>query len=142
MYIYISTFGKLFTKVLNDRLNVWVEKYHVYIEAQAGFRQHMGNVDTICVCHGLITHLLNNKKTLYTVFVEFTKAFDYLVRDVIWYKLIKYGVSGKMLDIIKSMYEHVRSRVKYNNTLSDDFSCFRGQTRGITVSILIQYVPE
>ena len=27
-----------------------------------------------------------------------------------------------MLDIIKSMYENVRSRVKYNNTLSDDFS--------------------
>jgi len=40
-----------------------------------------------------------------------------------------------MLDIIKSMYEHVRSRVKYNNTLSDDFSWvfFRGQTRGITL---------
>jgi len=29
-----------------------------------------------------------------------------------------------MLDIIKSMYDHVRSSVKYNNTLSDDFSCF------------------
>ena len=47
------------------------------------------------VFHGLITHILNNKKTLYTAFVDFTKAFDYLVRDVIWYKLIKYGVRGK-----------------------------------------------
>jgi len=26
-----------------------------------------------------------------------------------------------MLDIIKSMYENVRPRVKYNNTLGDDF---------------------
>jgi len=34
------------------------------------------------------------------------------------YKLIKYRVRGKMLDIIKSMYENVRSRVKYNNDLS------------------------
>ena len=84
----------------------------------------MGTVDNIFVFHGLITHLLNNKKTLYTALVDFTKAFDYLVRDVIWYKLIKYGVRGKMLDIIKSMYDHVRSSVKYNNTLSDDFSCF------------------
>jgi len=39
------------------------------------------------VFHGLITHLPNNKKTLYTALVDFTKAFDYLVRDVIWYKL-------------------------------------------------------
>jgi len=62
------------------------------------------------------------------------------------YKLIKYGVRGKMLDIIKSMHENVRSRVKYmyTNTLTDDFSWVfvRGQTRGITLSILIQYILE
>ena len=46
----------------------------------------MGTVDNIFVFHGLITHILNNKKTLYTALVDFTKAFDYLVRDVIWYK--------------------------------------------------------
>ena len=48
------------------------------------------------------------------------------------------------MDIINSMYENVRSRVKCNNTLSDDYSCcfFGGQTRGITVSILIQYVLQ
>jgi len=107
----LSTFGKIFTKVLNDRLNVWAEMYHVYIEAQAGFRQHMGTVD-----------------------VDFTKAFDYLVRDVIWYKLIKYGVRGKMWDIIKSMYEHVRSSVKYNNETSDDFSCCLGVRQGESFS--------
>ena len=82
----------------------------------------MGTVDNMFVFHGLITHILNSKKTLYTAFVDFTKAFAYLVRDVIWYKLIKYA--GKMLDIIKSMYANVRSRVKHNNTLSEDFSCF------------------
>ena len=74
-------------------------KYHVYIEAQAGFRQHMGTVDNIFVLHGLITHLLNNNKKLYAGFVDFTKAFDYLIRDVIWFKLIRYGVRGKMLDV-------------------------------------------
>ena len=51
------------------------------------------------------------------------------------YKLIKYGVRGKMLDIIKSMYENVRSRVKYNNTLSDDFSWgFLGVRQGESLS--------
>jgi len=34
------------------------------------------------------------------------------------------------MDIIKSMYENVRSRVKYNNTLSDDFNCFLGVRQG------------
>ena len=28
-----------------------------------------------------------------------------------------------MLDVIKSMYESVRSRIRYQNVLSDDFTC-------------------
>jgi len=43
----LSTFGKLFSEVLNDRLHVWAEKYHVYIETHAGFRQHMGTVNNM-----------------------------------------------------------------------------------------------
>ena len=63
----LSTFGQLFTKVLNNRLNVWAEKYHVYIEAQAGFRQHMGTVDNIFVFHGLITHIYLITRKHYTL---------------------------------------------------------------------------
>ena len=55
----------------------------------------MGTVDNIVILHGVITHLLNNNKKLYAAFVAFTKDFDYLVRDVIWYKLIKFGIRGK-----------------------------------------------
>jgi hypothetical protein len=65
----------------------------------------MSTIDNVFILHGIITHLLDNSKTLYAVFVDFTKAFDYLVRDVIWYKLIKFGVRGKMLDIIRSIYK-------------------------------------
>ena len=60
----LSTFGKLFTKIVNKCLNVWAEKYHVYSEAQAGFRKNMGTVDNIFILHGVITHLLNNNKKL------------------------------------------------------------------------------
>lgn len=33
----LSTLGKLFTRILNNRLNEWAENYIVYVEAQAGF---------------------------------------------------------------------------------------------------------
>ena len=130
----LSTFGKLFTKVVNERLNIWAEKYNVYIESQAGFRKNMGTVDNVFILHGIVTHLLNNNKKMIALFVDFTKAFDYLVRDVIWYKLIKFGVRGKMLDIIRSMYDNVRSRVKYNNTISEDFECCLGVRQGESLS--------
>ena len=43
--ILLSTLGKLFTRILNTRLNEWAEEYNVYIEAQAGFRKHMSTVE-------------------------------------------------------------------------------------------------
>ena len=60
-------------------------------------------------------HILSNAKKLYCAFVDFTKTFDFVVRDIIWYKLIKVGIRGKILDIIRSMYTEVKSQVKYNN---------------------------
>ena len=58
----------------------------MYIEAQADFRTKMGTVDNIFVLQGLITHLINQGKKLYCEFVDFNKAFDYINRDILWYK--------------------------------------------------------
>ena len=58
-------------------------EYNVYIEAQAGYRKGMGTVDNIFVLQVIITHILNQNKKLYTAFVDFTKAFDFIVRYII-----------------------------------------------------------
>ena len=80
----LSTFGKLFSRILKNRLTEWAEEYHIYVEAQAGFRKHMGTVENIFVLHGVINHLLNKNKKLYSAFIDFTKAFDYVVRENMW----------------------------------------------------------
>ncbi len=67
-------------------------------------------------------------------FVDFSKAFDYVVRDNLWLKLIKLGVRGKILNIIKSMYCNVKSRVTMQNRLSEEFSCFLGVRQGDCLS--------
>ena len=133
----LSAFGKLFSRLLNNRLTGWAEKYAVLIEAQAGFRENMCTADNIYVLHGLTTHLLNNNKQLYCSFIDFSKAFDYVVRDILWFKLIKYGVRGKMLDIIMSMYKNIKSRVKLDNKLSQEFSCMTGVRQGECLSPIL-----
>ena len=90
----------------------------------------MSTIDNIFILRALIRHYLNKNEYLYCAFVDFTKAFDYVVRDVIWYKLLKIGVRGKMLDIIKSIYNNVKSQVKHNNTLSSSFTCNIGVRQG------------
>jgi hypothetical protein len=130
----LSCLGKLFTKVLNSRLTTWAEDYFVYVEAQAGFRAGMCTTDNIFVLHAVITHLINNGKKLYCAFVDYTKAFDYVVRDNLWYKLIKLGVRGKILDTMRSMYVSAKSAVKINGQVSDSFFCRTGDLQGESVS--------
>ena len=78
---HLSTLGKLFTRILNNRVTKWAENYAVYIEAHAGFRSNMSTVDNIFVLHRLLTHILNTGKQFYCAFIDFSKAFDYVVRD-------------------------------------------------------------
>ena len=58
--------------------------------------------------------MLNSGKKLYCAFIDFTKAFDYIVRDNLWAKLIKLGIRGKILNIIHSLYNCIKSKVKLN----------------------------
>ena len=55
----LSTLGKLFTRVLNNRLTWWAEAYGVYIEAQAGFRPKYSTIDNLFNFDGVISHFLN-----------------------------------------------------------------------------------
>ena len=60
----------------------------------------MDTTDNIFSLHGHVSHYLNNNKKLFCAFIDFAKAFDYVVRDNLWYKLIKLGIKGKLLNII------------------------------------------
>ena len=133
----LSVLGKLFTRILNNRLSEWAENYQVLIEAQAGFRPGMSTVDNVFVLHGLLSHVLNQGNQLYCAFVDYTKAFDYIVRENLWYKMIKYGLRGKILNIIMSMYSKVKSKVKFNNQTGNDFSCRLGVRQGECLSPLL-----
>ena len=79
--------------------------------SNALFVSCMCTADNIYVLHGLMKHLLNINIQLYCSFIDFSQCFDYVVRDVLWFKLIKYGVRGKMLDIIMSMYNNIKIKV-------------------------------
>ena len=99
-----------------------------------GFRKGMGTSDNIFVLNNSITHFINNNERLYCAFVDFTKAFDFVVRDILWFELIKFGVRGKS----------VKSRVKHDNTLSEPFTCNTGVRQGECLSpfLFTMYVND
>ena len=72
---------------------------------------------------------------LYMVFsVDFSKAFDYVVRDNLWFKLIELGARGNILNVIMSMYNNDKSKVKFNNEKGEEFACYMGVRQGECLS--------
>ena len=117
----VSCLGKLFTSILNKRLIDFDAENNIISDAQFGFRKDMSTVDAIFTLHYLIHRTLKNRNRLYCCFVDYSKAFDFVNRQNLWYKIIQQGIEGRMLIIIRSIYDNVKSCVKYNNLLSDFF---------------------
>ena len=130
----LSILGKIFTRILNNRLDCWAEKYQIYIEAQHGFRRGRGTTDSLFILQQIINQVLEDGKKLYAFFVDFSKAFDMVVHDNLWYKLLKNGISGKMFSIIQSMYTCLKTRVVNNGEKSDAFYCQLGVRQGECLS--------
>ena len=130
----LSVLGKLFTAVLNKRLDTWAEAYSIYIEAQNGFRRGRGTADCIFILQQLITQFVDKGKQLYAFFIDFSKAFDSVVHENLWYKLINMGIKGKMFVIVRSMYSRLKTRVVNNGEKSDSFYCQLGVRQGECLS--------
>ena len=128
----LSVFGKLFTRVLNNRSTFWAESYGILIEEQGGFREKRSTIDNIFVLHSLINLVTEKGGKVYTAFVDFRKAFDYVNRDFLWSKLITPGIRGNILNIIRGMYNEVKSKVKYMGNTS--FGRFLGVRQGESLS--------
>jgi len=107
----ISLVAKLFTSLLNNRLLQWSSRYNVVSDAQFGFKPGLGTRDAIFALQGLVTRTLQRGKRLFCVFVDYRKAFDRVTHTELWFKLARAGVRGKLLEVIKSMKNDVKSCV-------------------------------
>ena len=115
----LSILGKLFVGILNERLEKFTKEFDLINENQAGFRKGYRTSDHMFTLNSLIQHFLQvKKKNLYVCFVDFRKAFDKVSHTILWNKLLNYGVNGKFLILIKSMYASVKSAVRTNSGLS------------------------
>ena len=108
----IKLFSKLFASVLNERLKTWVVENENTSDAQFGLKANHSTIDAAFILKYLIDKQLMVKKKLYRAFVDLKKAIDSVSRLSLWYKMIKSGIDGKLLDVIKSLYENIKLQVK------------------------------
>lgn len=135
----VNVIGKIFSLLLRDRINKWCESENILNDSQYGFRDNRSTTDAIFLLHATIQKVLANKSKLYCTFIDYQRAFDTVNRDALWYKLLQLGISSKMVNMIKCIYNKVQSCVKVSNSmpLSDFFDVAIGLKQGEPLSPLL-----
>ena len=133
--ILLSMLGKILIGILNNRLWEVVNKFEILTESQAGFRQGYRTTDHLFTLTTLTDHYTTkNKKSLFLCFIDFRKAFDKVDYELLWRKISNYGAGGKYFNVIKSMYEKVKSCIRSKNGLTNFFNHRRGVRQGCLLS--------
>ena len=100
----LSTVSKVYSSILNSRLSEYLETCGVLCEEQNGFRKGRSCKDHAFVLANLIQDRIDQRKSTYVSFIDFEKAFDWINRDLLLYKLIMNSIDGKFYFAIKSLY--------------------------------------
>ena len=130
----LSNFGKLFTAIINTRLNNFAEKHNLICREQAGFRKNYSTADNIFILKSLIDIVQSQKKKIYCCFIDFKQAFDTVWRTGLWRKLIASKINGKCFNFIQNMYKNIKSQVTTKEGSSNFFNCGVGVRQGENLS--------
>ena len=108
----LSCVGKLFTCIINNRLNKWAESQNVFDQNQYGFRDKKSTVDAMFILQSIVDTFIENGNMLYVSFIDLKKAFDSTNHEVLWYKLFKNGINTKIISLLQNMYNKMKLCVK------------------------------
>ncbi len=91
--------------------------------------------DNIFILHSLFQKYVKQKgRKLYLAFIDFSKFFDVLNRDILKNKLIRYGVTGKFYEVIKLYCSNSFYSVKTKHGITDYLEANNGVKQGCNLS--------
>ena len=128
----LSVPGKVLNRISLERIKKAVDQK--LRDNQAGFRQNRSCADEIATLRIIIEQSLEFNSALYTVFIDFQKAFDSLDRAVLWKLMGHYGIPEKFILIIKNTYTGMQSRILHESQLTDTFDITTGVRQGYLLS--------
>lgn len=129
---------KVLTNIMASRLNEWTDKENKLKESQAGFRKSRGTRDHIFVLNSLINNRLKVKRgKLYVAFIDFQKAFDTVVRDLMLAKIWDIGIRGRMHTMIREIYRNTKAEVQIGSKITMEFSAEIGVRQGCALSSVL-----
>jgi hypothetical protein len=124
--------------ILDKRLSEWAEQHGLRAKGQAGFHKDYCTTNQLFILWTLIEHNKAKKKSLYCCFVDFKKAFNTMLREVLWHVSIGLGVEGRFLQCLQAMYAMDTVCINHpSKGVTSSFRCQQGVKQGCPFSPLL-----
>ena len=114
----LPIFGKLFEKIIADRMIKFFDKNDVITQRQFGFRNNHSTELAVTEIHNKLLKNMDENKHTCTVFLDLAKAFDSVNHTILLKKLDKYGIRGSALKLIESYLSERWHYVRLNDIRS------------------------
>ena len=126
--------GKLYSLAWTNRIDKWAESTGLRARGQAGFRAGRGTTEHMFVLRHLMDSARARKQPLYCAFIDFSKAYDRVDRQLLLRILRGCGLHGRALHALASMIEVTRMQVRAQGELGTPFDSTAGVRQGCPAS--------
>ena len=143
-----NSISKIFTTLINDRLNCLVEESGILGNIQQGGRQGKRATDSLFILRTLIEKALKIGKPadrdIALIFIDLSKAYDCVPHQKLWNKLLAMGLHADFIKLLNSLYNKSTVKVSLNGHLSGDVHYNRGIKQGCVLSpiLFILYIAD
>ncbi|CAM4844407.1 unnamed protein product [Rotaria magnacalcarata] len=139
----LSVTSKPFSRIILNRIQLLVNRQ--LLEAQSGFRSNRSTIDQIFILKLCMEKRREFNKPLFMCFIDISKVYDSVNRELLWKVCRQYGISEKLVNLLKMLYTNSKAKVKVNDEFSDSFEIYNGVMQGgipspILFNILFDFI--
>lgn len=135
----IPIISKIFENVIYTRLTNFFAKCNILSNRQFGFRKHLSTTLAILELLEEIAICRDKRTPITAIFMDMTKAFDFVQHNLLLDKLYRYGIRGTCADWIKSYLMNRRQMTEITKYCPKSKSILKYQSE---LEVVKQGVPQ
>ena len=126
----LNILGKLFEKIINNRLTTSLQNLNLTNCRQHGFTKGKGTDTATAVLYEIIAVAKANKSRINLVLRDISKAFDKVWHQGLIYKLIKGNIPNYLIRIVNNYLTGRKAQIKIDSYIGPTFELLSGVPQG------------